>query len=113
MQFQTWLNMIKPSLTMKIVGTKLDNSDYERFADFCLKEEMTKSEVLRDLIKQYCQASEEDASTDDEPYSILEEPEDELVLESGKIYTKGGIWLGTLRGFEHKPMTRITISDAK
>ena len=44
---------------MKIVGTKLDNSDYERFEDFCLKEELTKSEVLRDLIKQYCNACEE------------------------------------------------------
>ncbi len=44
---------------MKIVGTKLDNSDYERFEDFCLKEELTKSEVLRDLIKQYCNSCEE------------------------------------------------------
>lgn len=44
---------------MKLIGTKLDNSDYERFEDFCLKEEMTKSEVLRDLIKQYCNACEE------------------------------------------------------
>ncbi len=44
---------------MKIVGTKLDNSDYERFEEFCLKDEMTKSEVLRDLIKQYCTSCEE------------------------------------------------------
>ena len=53
MQFQTWLNTVKPRYLMKIVGTKLDNSDYERFADFCLKEELTKSEVLRDLIKKF------------------------------------------------------------
>lgn len=52
--------MVKPSKTMKIVGTKLDNSDYERFEEFCLKEEMTKSEVLRDLIKQYCTSCEEE-----------------------------------------------------
>ena len=106
---------------MKIVGTKLDNSDYEKFEDFCIKEGMTKSEVLRTLLKQYCQACEDEEYMKQQEKEkttkqtviatgkiipsgtiILEKPEGELVLESGKIYSKNGTWLGTLRGFAHK-----------
>ena len=44
---------------MKVVGTKLDNSEYEIF-DFCCKENgLTKSEQLRDLIKGFVHAEKE------------------------------------------------------
>ena len=71
---------------MKIVGTKLDDSDYEKFADFCLKDEMTKSEVLRDLIKKYCEAcadgEEMDAKTPTSPKIIVNpEPNPVVILK--------------------------------
>jgi len=45
---------------MKVVGAKLDDSDYERFETFCIDEGISKSEIIRDLIKQYCDACEDD-----------------------------------------------------
>lgn len=36
---------------MKTVGTKLDNSEYEIFDFMCQEKGLTKSEQLRDLIK--------------------------------------------------------------
>lgn len=44
---------------MKVVGTKLDDSEYERFQDFCNDEGLSKSEMMRGLIRQYCDACEE------------------------------------------------------
>ena len=44
---------------MKVVGAKLDDSDYERFETFCMDEGISKSEILRGLIKQYCDCCEE------------------------------------------------------
>jgi len=49
---------------MKTVGTKLDNSEYEIF-DFCCNDSgLTKSEVLRDLIKDFINPEDE---TNDKP----------------------------------------------
>ena len=45
---------------MKVVGAKLDDSDYERFETFCIDEGLSKSEILRGMIKQYCDACEDD-----------------------------------------------------
>ncbi|MBT5201619.1 MAG: CopG family transcriptional regulator [Thaumarchaeota archaeon] len=45
---------------MKVVGAKLDDSDYERFETFCIDEGISKSEVIRGLIKQYCDACNDD-----------------------------------------------------
>jgi len=45
---------------MKVVGAKLDDSDYERFETFCIDECISKSEIIRDLIKKYCDACEDD-----------------------------------------------------
>ena len=45
---------------MKIVGTKLDDSDFERFQTFCNDEGLSKSEIMRGLIRQYCDACEEE-----------------------------------------------------
>jgi len=39
---------------MKIVGTKLGDSDYERFEIFRMDKGLSKSEIMRGLIKQYC-----------------------------------------------------------
>ena len=38
---------------MKTVGTKLDNSEYEEFENYCDENGLTKSEQLRTLIKNY------------------------------------------------------------
>jgi len=45
---------------MKVVGAKLDDSDYERFETFCIDEGISKSEIIRGMIKQYCDACEDD-----------------------------------------------------
>lgn len=45
---------------MKVVGAKLDDSDYERFETFCIDEGISKSEIIRGLIKQYCDACDDD-----------------------------------------------------
>jgi len=39
---------------MKVVGTKLDNNEYEKFEKYCLDSGMNKSEVLRGMIKEIC-----------------------------------------------------------
>ncbi|NQV40102.1 MAG: CopG family transcriptional regulator [Nitrosopumilus sp.] len=49
---------------MKVVGAKLDDSDYERFETFCIDEGISKSEILRGLIKQYCDVCEDDLQSD-------------------------------------------------
>ena len=49
---------------MKVVGAKLDDSDYERFETFCIDEGLSKSEILRGLIKQYCDCCEEDLQSE-------------------------------------------------
>lgn len=58
---------------MKTVGTKLDNSEYEIF-DFCCKENgLTKSEQLRDLIKNFMDKPKESTTpTIVEPKSNVE-----------------------------------------
>jgi len=38
---------------MKTVGTKLDNSEYDIFEFCCSEKGLTKSEQLRDLIKNF------------------------------------------------------------
>jgi len=45
---------------MKVVGTKLDDSDFERFQTFCNDEGLSKSEIMRGLIKQYCNACDDE-----------------------------------------------------
>ena len=55
------------SLHMKVVGAKLDDSDYERFETFCMDEGISKSEILRGLIKQYCDACEDDLQSKSDP----------------------------------------------
>ena len=59
---------------MNVVGTKLDDSDYERFQDFCNDEGLSKSEIMRDLIKKYCDACEDDLKHQSEEPSELKNP---------------------------------------
>ncbi|EGG42131.1 Hypothetical protein Nlim_1000 [Candidatus Nitrosarchaeum limnium SFB1] len=48
---------------MKVVGTKLDDSDFERFQKFCTDEGISKSEMMRGLIRKYCDTCEEKLQT--------------------------------------------------
>ncbi|MCV0366304.1 MAG: ribbon-helix-helix domain-containing protein [Nitrosopumilus sp.] len=59
---------------MKVVGTKLDDSDFERFQKHCTDEGISKSEVMRDLIKKYCDACEDDLQLQIEKSSELKNP---------------------------------------
>ena len=45
---------------MKTVGTKLDNSEYEIFEFCCNDLGLTKSEMIRDLIKSFVNRTNED-----------------------------------------------------
>jgi len=51
---------------VKVVGAKLDDSDYERFETFCIDEGLSKSEILRGLIKQYCNDCEDFSDEDNQ-----------------------------------------------
>ena len=48
---------------MKTVGTKLDNADYETFEDCCNENGLSKSEQLRDLIKDFVNEEEPEESS--------------------------------------------------
>lgn len=50
---------------MKIVATKLDNSEYEKFNNSCLEKGLSKSERMRDLIRKDNKGSEDDKQTND------------------------------------------------
>ena len=49
---------------MKTVGTKLDNSEFEKFDQVCHELGLTRSEQLRELIKEFNQV---DIQTDTAP----------------------------------------------
>ena len=60
---------------MKVVGAKLDDSDYDRFETFCIDEGISKSEIIRDLIKKYCDACEDDLKLQSEILSTKDAKE--------------------------------------
>jgi hypothetical protein len=62
---------------MKVVGTKLDDSDYERFETFCIDEGLSKSEIIRGMIKRYCDACEDDLQSPSE----LKNPTVEIIYD--------------------------------
>ena len=66
---------------MKVVGTKLDDSDYERFQDFCNDEGLSKSEIMRDLIRKYCDACEDDLQLQSDEPAELKNPKVEIVYD--------------------------------
>jgi len=59
---------------MKVVGAKLDDSDYERFETFCIDEGISKSEIIRGMIKQYCDVCEEDLQLESDEPTELKNP---------------------------------------
>jgi len=88
---------------MKTVGTKLDNSEYEIFEFCCDENGLTKSEQLRDLIKNFV-----NKKSNDEPLEINYEDlesENKPVAE-GIIkrvsYDDGKTWLDV------KPIPELT-----
>ena len=88
---------------MKTVGTKLDNSEYEIFEFCCDENGLTKSEQLRDLIKNFV-----NKKSNDEPLEINYEDlesENKPVAE-GIIkrvsYDDGNTWLDV------KPIPELT-----
>jgi len=71
---------------MKVVGTKLDNSDYERFEKACLNEGISKSEALRDLVKQYCKVCEDNkAYSQDLEQEVTPKPTVTLIEDNKPI----------------------------
>jgi hypothetical protein len=66
---------------MKVVGTKLDDSDYDRFETFCIDEGVSKSEIIRGMIKRYCDTCEDDLQTQSEKPSELRNPKVEIIYD--------------------------------
>lgn len=76
---------------MRTVSTKLDKSDHERFVNLCNQEGCSVSETIRDMIQQWCDASEEDVedSTQQKPQEqikpIPETKEAKIIKSSDNI----------------------------
>jgi len=94
---------------MKTVGTKLDESEYQIFEFCCDKSGLTKSEQLRDLIKNFV-----NNKPNDEPLEInYEDLETENKPSAEGIITRvsyddGKTWIDV------KPipeLTNVTVSD--
>ena len=66
---------------MKVVGTKLDDSDFERFQEFCNKEGLSKSELMRDLIRKYCDACEEEVELQQDEPAEVKNPKVEIIYD--------------------------------
>lgn len=90
---------------MKVVGTKLDDSDYERFETFCMDKGISKSEVMRGLIKQYCDTCE-DFSDDDPP--VTQDLGDKPITKAKVIrvsHDDGKTWI------DIPELTNATVTD--
>jgi len=73
---------------MKTVGTKLDNSEYETFDSCCNDVGLTKSEMLRDLIKNLITPEDEqDDKSIPTPTitSIVEDKENTESIDEARI----------------------------
>jgi len=88
---------------MKVVGTKLDDSDYERFETFCMNKGISKSEIMRGLIKQYCDTCEDYSDEGDQlvtqDLEVKPIPEAKITRVS---YDDGKTWLDV------KPISELT-----
>jgi len=89
---------------MKVVGTKIDNSEYEDFDIICSDCGMTKSEKLRSLVKKFIENPDED-----------DEIKRDLDVELGKVYDKDGKLIGTIKGHDNdsdeRPQATVTIIE--
>ena len=93
---------------MKTVGTKLDESEYQIFEFCCDKSGLTKSEQLRDLIKNFV-----NNKPNDEPLEInYDDLEPENKRSEGIInkvsYDNGKTWHDVKPILE---LTNVTVSD--
>ncbi len=98
--------LILKSYRMKVVGAKLDDSDYDRFETFCIDEGLSKSEILRGLIKQYCNACEDCLDEDEQivPQDLKVKPITEAKIKRVS-YDDGKTWI------DIPELTNITVSD--
>lgn len=71
---------------MKTVGTKLDNSEYEEFEEYCNENGLTKSEQLRTLIKNY--GNEKLSNSDSEPFKDCTDCDEEVHNHLKEIINK-------------------------
>jgi len=79
---------------MKTVGTKLDNSEYEIFEFCCSENGLTKSEQLRDLIKDFVNNKPNDDPLEINVEDIEPITEDKLRIfdcDSGIMYENGNV----------------------
>lgn len=87
---------------MKTVGTKLDNSEYEIFEFCCNENGLTKSEQLRDLIKDFVNDKPNDETLE---INVEDLDEEEHVRESiikRVSYDDGKTW------YDIKPIPELT-----
>ena len=82
---------------MKTVGTKLDNSEYEIFEFCCSENGFTKSEQLRDLIKDFVNDKPNDDPLEINYEDIELEPvtKEPPLMAHGKILDDNGNVIGT------------------
>jgi len=73
---------------MKVVGTKLDNSDYEIFYFMCQDCGLSKSEMLRDFVKSFIRTG--DKPGERETVEIKERDIPRVSSEITKISYDGG-----------------------
>lgn len=85
---------------MKVVGTKLDNEEYDDFDVICSDCGITKSEKLRQLIKKFVN------NLDDEDDEIKKD----LDVRLGRIFDKDGKLIGTVKGFD-EDSTNVSIPE--
>ena len=84
---------------MKTVGTKLDNSEYEIFEFCCNNLGLTKSEMLRDLVKTFVNKTNEDIEE--------EEPVTQGIIKRVS-YDNGKTWHDVKPTYE---LTNVTVED--
>lgn len=58
---------------MKVIGTKLDNSEYDPFEFYCNENGLTKSEQLRQLVKNFLDSTQDkqDLEQKEKPKAIV------------------------------------------
>jgi len=58
---------------LKVIATKLDNNDYEKFNEICNEEGNSKSEELRKIVRDFIDANKEldESEIEEEPKPIV------------------------------------------
>ena len=90
---------------MKTISTKVNPKYHEQFLELCNKDGKSTSEVLREIIQQYCDdLYEEEVESVGLP---------QMTVDFGKILDEEGKQIGVIKGFddEKDPKPTITIID--